>query len=262
MKTTIRNGVARTAFVSSYADAIESRRCHACDAMEDGADLEQGEHIVLGKLWRGDICANCNREYPRAGSGEDWFDAASELGTPPEAFKFADEVLADFEKRNGVDLETLCANWEAATDQDTDRFAHYLAMQYLGHGVGLGDDVPNGSDYEPPETGSREFSAYHYDFAKVERRPRERLQAFDGEGCAVFIDSDGDAGAYAMREEGSGIGNQWAHGVGFEFYSSTASEVARIRAADTGEEDRPERIWAACERMEKESEARERAENS
>jgi hypothetical protein len=261
MKETIRTAVARAAFVSAYADAIDSRECLACEAMEDGADLTTWEgRIILPSLWDRDTCRNCNRRFPRARSGEDWMDATAELKTPPQAWDWADAVLADFVRRNGVDLETLCLGWMDATGEDEDRFGHCLAMQYLGHGVGLGDDIPPRSAYRSPECGWREFHASGFDFASLVAQP-EALQAFDeATGSAVFVDADGDPGAYAIRPEGSGIGNAWAMGAGFEFYSSNAEEVARIRAADCGEVARFDAIGRALKDTERK--ARDCAENS
>lgn len=184
--------------------------------------------------------------------------ASATLKTPPQAFAWADSVLADFERRNGVDLETLFLNWSEVTGREEDRFGHCLALQYLGHGVGLGDDIPTRSAYTAPECGWSEFHASEYDFAALVPAP-ERLDAFDEEtGSAVFVDADGDPGAYALRLEGSGIGNAWALGAGFKFYSSNAAEVARIRAADCGEAERFDAIGRALEEME----ARDCAENS
>ena len=260
MKETIRTAVARAVFVSTYADAIDSRECLACEAMEDGADLTTWEgRIILPRLWDGDTCRNCNRNYPRARGGEDWFDACAELRTPKECEAWADAVLADFERRNGVDLETLFLNWSEVTGREEDRFGSSLALQYLGHGVGLRDDVPTRSAYRAPECGWHEFHASEFDFAALVPAP-ERLDAFDeASGCAVFVDADGSCpGAYSMRPEGSGIGNAWAHGAGFEFYSSNAEEVARIRAADKGREGWFDAIGRELERME----ARVDAENS
>lgn len=117
MRTEILNSMARTLYVTAYADAIDN-----------------------GAI-----------EGPAAGSGEDWMDVApdapAEIHT--EAHALAEKILAEFLELNGGTLETLLTEWCTPESQrynrgrahDTDLFGHYIAMQSLGHGVGLNDDT-------------------------------------------------------------------------------------------------------------------------
>jgi len=95
-------GIARALFVSAYAYAHEE----------------------------GEI------DGPRPGPQEDWMDYAPET---PLSAKAAAVDLADQVER--LNSETLDALWvqNAHAELDSQQFGHYLAMQALGHGVGLRD---------------------------------------------------------------------------------------------------------------------------
>ena len=117
MRDEILQSMARTLFVTAYADAVDE----------------------------GEI------DGPSAGGGEDWMDVAPEASpeTAEHALKLAERMLAEFLKLNGGTLESLCEEWcspESQTyangrEHDADLFGHYIAMQSLGHGVGLNDDT-------------------------------------------------------------------------------------------------------------------------
>lgn len=120
MSTTIEH-IARTLWLCAYADGIEET---------------EGDKIT----------------GPRPGAGEDWDDYAPD--TPAEALHKATELAATI---GGEQLETMEIDWIEATGLDAERFGHCVALQSLGHGVGLSDDVPYGTDYERPELPPIEF---------------------------------------------------------------------------------------------------------
>ena len=103
----IRNPFARTLFLCAYADGVEALQI-------------QGE---------------------APGAGEDWDDYAPE--TPESVGEQADEILARF-PYGECGLENAAKAWVEATGQDVNRFGHCLALEILGHGVGLSDDLPAG----------------------------------------------------------------------------------------------------------------------
>jgi hypothetical protein len=90
------------------------------------------------------------------GPGGDWDDSVP-AGFPHEALWKAQEIVADLEERNGSSLDWLVSDWTEASGLDGERFGHCLALQALGHGVGLDDDVPASAGYKRPETGYFEF---------------------------------------------------------------------------------------------------------
>jgi hypothetical protein len=138
----ILEGAARALFVSAYADAAER-------AEEDGEEFD------------GDT----------PGPGEDWLDYAPD--TPAEAAAQAGKLLATVANLNLAHgeadpvsnltsedsiLRGLCADWIQAGGTG-DRFGSpefifgfYLAMEALGHGVGLSDNLPTDSKYKSPRT--------------------------------------------------------------------------------------------------------------
>ena len=113
----ILESIARTLFVTAYADACE--------------DTDEG---------------GCQPDMTQAaGAGEDWFDTVTDE-TPGEARETARDIADDFEARNGRKLEAAGAQWTRLEfhynrgPHDLESFGHYLAMTCLGHGVGLWDD--------------------------------------------------------------------------------------------------------------------------
>lgn len=139
----IIEGAARALFVSAYAAAAER-------AEEEGEEFE------------GD----------RAGPGEDWLDCAPD--TPQAAEDSAKALLRNVASRvpgtYGESLAGLCADWIQAGGTG-DRFGgpefvfgFYLAMEALGHGVGLSDDLPPGNGYKSPKTPHWETDYYGGEF--------------------------------------------------------------------------------------------------
>lgn len=258
MKETIQKAIARTGLLCAYADAMESDECPACEALDADADVEQDGRDVLSPLWRGDTCRNCGAEFPRAGAGEDWDDTTPDVvDTTAEAW--AVRVVADFEERNGRSLVDMGEAWDTArnagdptaefewSDDGAERFGHCVAMEYLGTGVGLEDDIRHGTPYARPTSGDIDLGRWEIDFGPFRQDDGDTLDAFDEiRGVGLFVDGDGNASVYALRLPGSGIGNAWAHGVGFEFCRSAfESEARMIRAADTGAAFRGDRVRAA-----------------
>jgi hypothetical protein len=127
----------RTLFVDAYASFVER-------AQEDREPID---------------------DLPRAGAGEDWMDHAPEtpLWTESEAQTAIDRI-----ESMGRTVERLyeLASESCARDarscvrkrHNPEQFGHYLAMQYVGHGVAWDDDhamrlhLPHG---EGPFVGCR-----------------------------------------------------------------------------------------------------------
>lgn len=115
--------IARTLWISAYADGIES-----------GAIID---------------------EWVDSGFSGEWNDAAPD--TPPEALRKAMALAATI---GAYALERMEVDWIDATGLDSERFGHCLALQALGHGVGLIDDVPLSSGYDRPRLPLIEFSIH------------------------------------------------------------------------------------------------------
>jgi len=156
MRERITQAVARTLTLDAVASAWEENQ-----QLEEGSDLA----TIFPEDWEG------------AGSGEDWDDVVRE-GAPLEAVDKAREIVRDFETRNGRDVVDLGEEWDTAahddgngfnaaeyewSDDGPERFGHCLALQSLGHGVGLDDDIPHGATYRRPDTGLFEFYAWDFD---------------------------------------------------------------------------------------------------
>jgi hypothetical protein len=148
----IVEGVARTLTLCACADAIEEPS--RFDFEPDADDLEQFN----------------------PGSGGDWDDSIPD-GFPPEAFEKAQMIVLGFEVLNGRPAEDIGAEWDTLCDQEAEfewseegpeRFGHCLAMEYLGHGVGLCDDIPAGAKWPngKPKSNSGEFYAWDFDMRK------------------------------------------------------------------------------------------------
>ena len=112
----ILESVARTLFVTAFADACTDEEAHP--------DFDAGDQA--------------------AGAGENWFDTVTDP-TPEAATVKAAEIAADFEARNGRTVEDAAAEWAGypghVREPNEDRFGYFLAMQSLGAGVGLWDDA-------------------------------------------------------------------------------------------------------------------------
>lgn len=151
----LRDAMARTLWVSIYADAADQWHEDARESSRCGEDvfLEAGPD--------------------RAGSGEDWDDFAPtngpdfpepSYGAPRAVVRAADSFLARLGDRlkrdadrlrtaaDAVDpavtlptaadcLERAVREWCGLTGRDAERMGHCLALQAQGHGVGLDDDV-------------------------------------------------------------------------------------------------------------------------
>tara|TARA_R110000796_G_scaffold240459_1_gene361547 strand:- start:111 stop:518 length:408 start_codon:yes stop_codon:yes gene_type:complete len=130
MRDEIISGMARTCLVVSYADASESA------------------------------------EFPTmriAGGGSDWFDIVPEWDCP-EVDVWAEAAVSQIENIIGSDVSIMCEEWCLVSGQDTERFAHCLAMRMLGTGVGLEDDLKWDSGWQCPDLGYSEFSYFEIDW--------------------------------------------------------------------------------------------------
>lgn len=156
MREEIIQAVARTLTLDAIATAWEDR--------------EESEEGIFPESFEG------------AGPGEDWDDIVPE-GAPEKAVAKAREIVRDFEARNGRDVVSIGEDWDTAANMDCgypedddpaqfewsddgpQRFGHCLALQSLGHGVGLSDDIRHGVEYTRPETGLFEFHAWDFDLS-------------------------------------------------------------------------------------------------
>lgn len=159
MREEIIQAVARTLTLDAIASAWEENQ-----QLEEGSDLA----TIFPESFEG------------AGTGEDWDDIVPE-GAPAEAVAKAREIVRDFEARNGRDVVSIGEDWDTAANMDCgypedddpaqfewsddgpQRFGHCLALQSLGHGIGLDDDIRHGVEYTRPETGLFEFYAWDFD---------------------------------------------------------------------------------------------------
>lgn len=122
----IADHFARTLFVSTFADAME----------DDSEELAE---------WRE------ARADQAAGPGEDWFDTVTDE-TPLQCRAAAVGAIEAIERANGAGIVAIAARWARGPfrygrrEHDAESFAHAAAMQWQGHGVGLGDDEP---EWEP-----------------------------------------------------------------------------------------------------------------
>ena len=109
------------------------------------------------------------KDLPRPGGGEDWMDYLPPI--PPNAFAIAGELWSDLTHANkhvGCGVYSLAdlARQADGDGIDVEEFGHYLAMQYMGHGVSWFDDHEK-FEIEIPyrEVSFLEFDsdAYHVD---------------------------------------------------------------------------------------------------
>lgn len=99
-------------------------------------------------------------EGPAPGAQEDWDDYAPP--TPPEALTKALEVLQGIK-----DPVAIAERWMQDTGQDVERFGHCLALQVLGHGVGLGDDYPTATKQPKVDLPYAEFYLHDVDLSQI-----------------------------------------------------------------------------------------------
>lgn len=137
----IREGAATALFSSAYADE--------CDRVSDDNDVEI--HAMLIERFGVD--------YPTAGSGEDWLDVLPDV--PASAQVSAQGLLYAVARENGWEkdgdtepvLQRLCAEWQEEGSSGSRFgeaswvFGYALAMEALGTGVGLSDDLPADSRF-------------------------------------------------------------------------------------------------------------------
>lgn len=96
-----------------------------------------------------------------ASMGTDWFDTVTDP-TPQSAHDKALEIADKFEATNGWTIAQAYEFWltldhkYARSEPDMEKFGHYLAMESVGHGVGLWDDT-----CETPEDRKRFDTGYH-----------------------------------------------------------------------------------------------------
>lgn len=132
----IIRAIARTLFLSAYADGVE----------------------------RGEIIGD------RASGGEDWDDVAPS-DVDPAATAHAADLVAEFERVSGRTIEQAGEEWERCGGGSTrryssaDRFGHCFALESMGHGVGLRDDTSDLPDWV--DAPYREFSAYDFQSVRV-----------------------------------------------------------------------------------------------
>ena len=130
-RATIAHHIARTLYICSIADAHD----------DPDEPFDAGEEA--------------------AGSGQDWFDTVTSE-TPQEAIEAACKLVEQFEFMHDRSVVDACAEWTtldhyyASVPITMELFAYRLAMQSLGHGVGLWDDF-RGPEPEGFETPCAEF---------------------------------------------------------------------------------------------------------
>lgn len=110
----IAEAIARTLWLCAYSDAVDSG-------------------TVTG---------------PDARGGMDWDDVTPD-GFPPEALKVAERIIhrVELATREGITVTAEAWHRNTYAGVDIDRFGHCLALQAVGHGVGLEDDIPG----KPPK---------------------------------------------------------------------------------------------------------------
>ena len=92
-----------------------------------------------------------NWTYPYApGGGVDWFDCVT-VDTPEVCEIKANSLIERFEADNERRVTVAAAEWAMLEGHSRDidnanGFGHYLVMMFLGHGVGLWDDVSEPAD--------------------------------------------------------------------------------------------------------------------
>ena len=114
LRDSILSEMARTLFVTSYADAWDNKELPP--------------------------------KAPHAGSGDEWFACAPQE-TPLAARKLADALVAAIEEHDKVRVEEVFQRNAALTEghlrePTAESFGYCLAMECLGHGVGWADDHP------------------------------------------------------------------------------------------------------------------------
>lgn len=137
--TTLHDSIARTLWLSAYADAIEEARERVRQSDDDAS------HGLADAL----------ESLPSASGGEDWDDAVPP-GFPPVCGELADKIMATMAERlpaaplgsRWVAVHTAADRWMAETGRDEEHLGHCIALQALGHGVGIHDDAPHGVRFD------------------------------------------------------------------------------------------------------------------
>lgn len=133
----IVESIARALFVSSFAAICDELAAGDAETAEDFEGLSEESRERL--------------ESQAAGMGGDWMDTVTD-DTPAEAFAVAEEIASAFEERNRRALAEACEEWllldhyYARREPSADDFGHYLAMESIGHGVGLWDNIKRRRD--------------------------------------------------------------------------------------------------------------------
>lgn len=97
-------------------------------------------------IWSDDVNPGFNGE---------WSDVVP--AAPQEAIDAAAGLVAQIGGEKLAEMET---RWRRLTGLSSERFGHCVALQSLGHGVGLSDDIPISMGYERPDLPSIEFSIW------------------------------------------------------------------------------------------------------
>ena len=122
------------------------------------ADYAEIIDAIARALWLSAYSDGIERQDitgPAPGAQEDWDDYAPE--TPASVRPIAVRIADGLALLGRGTLVDLCDEWREATGQSADRFGHCVGMMWLGHGVGLGDDLPYSSDYKVPDVGYGEY---------------------------------------------------------------------------------------------------------
>lgn len=137
---------------------------------------------VVSSLWLSayaDAIERVRGRSPKAlslhpGQGGDWADCAI-----PKAPKRYGEIAYRVLLPIGQQLLEGYKAWHRLTREDSERFGHVLAMQMLGHGVGILDDV---------RTSAVSTTNDKLDVETVERLAK--ILPRIGESCEVFAEWD------------------------------------------------------------------------
>lgn len=137
-------GIARTLTVLRCADIVEDEDARESMGLTAGTAL-------------GDALDECD-----PGAGGDWMDSVPD-GSMAGALRVARTVCDSWASLNeGRTIEADGARWVALSGDDLERFAHCVAMESAGTGVGLSDDLPTGAEAwaSSPIAGEPKFLAW------------------------------------------------------------------------------------------------------
>lgn len=129
----VRDGMARTLWLSVYADAAEREH-----EDEDRDDADEDRPLP-----------------PMAGPREDWDDVAPRVGPPTghrgsplQCVHAADDVIASMAADYPGDFAEDCDEWATWAERrrhhcPLEKLGHCIALQVLGCGVSLEDELPS-----------------------------------------------------------------------------------------------------------------------